>query len=173
MPLQKREVILTQICLLTHRESDLVSQAMRHIPRILEVLDMEPTSPEELYNLILELQVSKTEIAFKTFINYLSERKKNFRFFPIGGFWTARKSKEAHLVLHLRGNFEPDDSENIYKSEVGHLLVGPFTYILTSKNPTVDELESVGVLKFISEMFPKTEQEEICKFLLRDLDQES
>jgi hypothetical protein len=56
MSLSRLEVILTQLCLLTHKETDLVSQAMRYLPRILEVVDLEPTTIEEIYNLILELQ---------------------------------------------------------------------------------------------------------------------
>jgi hypothetical protein len=153
---------------MVNREGNLVDQAMRHIPRILEVLDMEPTTPDEIYNLILELQISRTDIALKLYINVMSERKKSFRFFPVEAFWTIRKNKEAHLVLHLRGNFEEHDFEDFYQSEIKHLLTGPFTYILTSKNPTVEELESQEIIKFISDTFPKIEQEEVCKFLLRD-----
>jgi hypothetical protein len=162
-------VILTHLCSLTHWDTDLVSQAMRYIPRILEVLDEEPTNPDEIYNLILELQISRTDYALKTYICYLSERKKSFKFLPIEGLWTSRKSQEPHLILHLRGNFEPDDPEKFTNSEVGYLLAGPFTCAFSSASPTPDELEKSGLIPFLMSNFPKKEQEVICNFLLRNM----
>jgi hypothetical protein len=106
------------------------------------------------------------------FVNYLSERKKSFRFFSIKGFWTVRKSKEAHLILHLRGNFEPHDYKDFYTSEIKHLLVGPFTYFMTPRVPDLADEETQRVVDFIEGFFPKSEQVEISKFLFRDLEQE-
>jgi hypothetical protein len=39
---------------------------MRQIPAILRVLEMEPVTESEIFNLMVELEASRTEITLKT-----------------------------------------------------------------------------------------------------------
>ena len=65
--LSRREVLLTQLSLIDkNHKKEMVQQAMRQIPVILKVLEMEETTEQEVYNLMIELEMSRTDIALKT-----------------------------------------------------------------------------------------------------------
>ena len=68
--LNRREVLLTQLCLLEkNHKKVMMNQAMKQIPMILKVLEMEETTEIELYNLMIELEASRTDIALKTLMS--------------------------------------------------------------------------------------------------------
>jgi len=65
--LNRREVLLTQLCLIDkNHKKQMMEQALRQIPLILRVLEMEETTENEIYNLVIELEASRTDIALKT-----------------------------------------------------------------------------------------------------------
>lgn len=168
MPLSRREIILTQLCILKHKDTDLVSQAMREIPQILEALGVENTTPEEIYNYILELQISRTEIALRMYIGYFSERDKPFRFFPVRAFWTKRINRDPLLILNLRGEFDESDSYLFYDCrQIQDLITGScFMYLLTPENITVEYLEKSDILSYLKSTFKTEDTGDITKFLL-------
>jgi hypothetical protein len=46
-----------------------VEQALRQLPAILKVLELEETTENEIFNLIIELEASRTEITLKTIMS--------------------------------------------------------------------------------------------------------
>jgi hypothetical protein len=167
LSLSRREVILTQLCTLRYRETDLISQALRQIPRILEVLDLTSTNPDEIYSFLKELQICRTDIALKTYIIYLSHREKSFRFFPTRALWTQKNNKDIHLVIHLRGQFTDRDRQDFFTHpEISRWIQGPYTYIMTPPEVTEECLEKLDICNYVKNMFSHEEQEVIFKFLL-------
>lgn len=65
--LNRREILLTQLCLIEKNyKKAMMEQALRQIPAILKVLGMEPVTENEIFNLLIELEASRTEITLKT-----------------------------------------------------------------------------------------------------------
>ena len=73
--LSRREVLLTQLCLIekNHKKA-MMEQALRQTSLILRVLGLEETTENELFNLMIELESSRTEITLKT---VMSLRRKS------------------------------------------------------------------------------------------------
>lgn len=68
--LNRREILLTQLCLIEkNHKREMMAQAMRQIPAILKVLGMDETTETELFNLVIELEASRTEITLKTIMS--------------------------------------------------------------------------------------------------------
>ena len=73
--LSRREVLLTQLCLIekNHKKA-MMEQALRQTSLILRVLGLEETTENDLFNLMIELESSRTEITLKT---VMSLRRKS------------------------------------------------------------------------------------------------
>ena len=68
--LSRREVILTQLCLIKlSYPNRVMSAAMEQLTMVMRVLGMEPVTPNEIANLLVELESSMTEIALRTFMS--------------------------------------------------------------------------------------------------------
>ena len=71
--LNRREILLTQLCLIERNHKKvMMQQALKQIPMILRVLGMEETTENEIYNLMIELESSRTEITLKTIMSLRS-----------------------------------------------------------------------------------------------------
>jgi hypothetical protein len=76
--LTRREILLTQICLIEkNHKKEMMEQAMRQIPMILKVLGLEETTENELFNLMIELESSRTEITLKINMNLRKDHRKD------------------------------------------------------------------------------------------------
>lgn len=76
--LNRRETLLTQMCLIEkNHKKEMMKQALRQIPMILQVLEMEETTENEIYNLMVELEASRTEITLKTIMHLRKNENRN------------------------------------------------------------------------------------------------
>jgi hypothetical protein len=132
-------------------------------------------TPEEIFNVLLELEVSRTEVALRTYV-HIRRSQKNFRARPVEGHWSRDRGGEYRLIIKVRALFEKDDYQEfinrctgICSGEMGFSCT-LFVLVGIHDNPSdrVRELEKRGLSQRIREIFKDTESDEIIRFLLRD-----
>jgi hypothetical protein len=110
-------------------QGDLLHLARQVLPPILAELGLEPTNSEELKNLILELQCSRTQIAF---MMHKKIRKGETPALPqvprLEAFWLINP-----LLLHLETTANPEEVEGVMRTLLDKIPGTEHLRILISK----------------------------------------
>jgi hypothetical protein len=141
----------------------------------MEVMGLEKVTPEEVFNRLLELEISRTEVALRTFVS-LRRAKKRLQTRPVKGYWSKDREGEYKLVIKVRATFDKEDYQSFINS-CTDLCSGEWGFSCTlfvlvgiHENPTdrVKELLDRGISQQIRVIFKDNAAEEITKFLLED-----